>query len=254
MSSITLEVTILNNYKFRVAYDGTRYSGWQRQGNTASTIQFKLEKAISGLLGEEIEVAGSGRTDAGVHALGQVANFRTTKRLHIKEFCENLNRALPEDIAVFDMVLASDRFHARLSAKEKTYCYSIRNSSAPDVFRRKYEYKLPDKLDLEAMRAAAQLLLGTHDFKGFSSGHTKKSTVRHIRAIEILQEGDRVDLRFTGNGFLYNMVRILAGTLIEVGRGERTPDSVLSVLETRDRTKAGFTAPPQGLCLMDVQY
>lgn len=254
MTSLTHEVTNLNNYKFRVAYDGTRYSGWQRQGNTPSTVQFKLEKAISGLLGEEIEVAGSGRTDAGVHAIGQVANFRTTRRLSIKDFSERLNEVLPEDIAVSDMVLASERFHARLSAKEKTYCYTIRNSTASDVFRRKYEYKLPDHLNMDAMKAAAALLEGTHDFKGFSSGHTKKSTVRHIRSIDVIKDGDRIELFFAGNGFLYNMVRILTGTLIEVGRGERTPESVLEILETGDRAKSGFTAPPQGLCLMDVQY
>lgn len=244
----------MNNYKFRVAYDGTRYSGWQRQGNTTSTIQYKLEHAISSLLGEEIEVSGSGRTDAGVHALGQVGNFRTTKRIQTNDFCAKLNEVLPEDIAVSDMVLASERFHARLSAKEKTYCYTIRNSTASDVFRRKYEYKLSDKLNLEAMQAAADLLIGTHDFKGFSSGHTKKSTVRHIRSIDVKKDGDRIELVFTGNGFLYNMVRILTGTLIEVGRGTRSPESVLEVLETKDRTKAGFTAPPQGLYLMDVQY
>lgn len=244
----------MNNYKFRVAYDGTRYSGWQRQGNTTSTIQYKLEHAISSLLGEEIEVSGSGRTDAGVHAMGQVGNFRTAKRIQTNDFCAKLNEILPEDIAVSDMVLASERFHARLSAKEKTYCYTIRNSTASDVFRRKYEYKLPEKLDLEAMEQAAHYLVGTHDFKGFSSGHTKKSTVRHIRSVEIRKEGERIELIYTGNGFLYNMVRILTGTLIEVGRGERSPETIPQILESKDRTKAGFTAPPQGLCLMDVQY
>lgn len=244
----------MNNYKFLVQYDGTRYSGWQRQGNTSSTIQFKLEKAISGLLGEDIEVAGSGRTDAGVHAMGQVANFRTTKCLNIPDFLEKLNTVLPEDIAVIDMTLASPRFHARLSAKEKTYRYTIQNSNISDVFCRKYAYKMPEKLDIPAMEAAASYLMGTHDFKGFSTGHTKKSTVRHIRSIEITQQGNKVYLTFTGNGFLYNMVRILTGTLIEVGRGERRPESVIEVLETKDRAKAGFTAPPQGLCLMEVIY
>ena len=244
----------MNNYKFTVQYDGTRYSGWQRQGNTSSTIQFKLERAISRLLGEEIEVAGSGRTDAGVHALGQVANFRTEKILDTADILLKLNSALPEDIVVLNLTLASPRFHARLSAKEKTYRYTIHNSAVSDVFRRKFEYQLPESLDLEAMEKAVGYLIGTHDFRGFSTGHTKKSTVRHIRCIDISREGDKVFLTFTGNGFLYNMVRILTGTLIEVGRGERTPKSVQEVLETNDRTKAGFTAPAQGLCLMEVKY
>lgn len=244
----------MNNYKITVQYDGTRYSGWQRQGNTGSTIQYKLERAISGILKEEIEVAGSGRTDAGVHALGQVANFKTGRYLYPEEFLTQLNSALPEDIAVTDMTLASPRFHARLSAKEKTYRYTIQNSSVSDVFRRKFEYQLPEKLNLSAMEEAAAYLIGTHDFKGFSSGHTKKSTVRHLRVIEITREGNKVHLTFTGNGFLYNMVRILTGTLIEVGLGDREPESIKTVLNTKDRTKAGFTAPPQGLCLMEVTY
>ena len=244
----------LNNYKFLVQYDGTRYSGWQKQGNTGNTIQGKLEKAISGLLGESIEVAGSGRTDAGVHARGQVANFRTEQRLEPDKFCGKLNDALPEDISVSQLTVASPRFHARLSAKEKTYRYTIQNSPVTDVFSRKYEYKMTDKLKVSAMEQAAEYLIGTHDFKGFSAGHTKKSTIRHIRSIEICQEGSKIYLTFTGNGFLYNMVRILVGTLIEVGRGERLPESISEVLKTQDRTKAGFTAPPQGLCLMEVKY
>lgn len=244
----------MNNYKFRVSYDGTRYSGWQRQGNTSATIQYKLEKAISDILREEVEVAGSGRTDAGVHAAGQVANFKTTQRLDLPDFLARLNEALPEDISVEKITLASERFHARLSAKEKTYCYSIRNDVVSQVFLRKYEYKIPEHLDTEPMRAAANLMLGTHDYRGFSSGHTKKSTVRHISQIDIVACGSSIKIYFTGNGFLYNMVRILTGTLIEVGRGERSPESILEILETKDRTKAGFTAPPHGLCLMDVKY
>ena len=242
------------NYKMMVSYDGSRYSGWQRQGNTSATIQFKLEKVLSTLLGEDVEVAGSGRTDAGVHAIGQIASFRTHKRLDVGTFLTELNAALPEDISVLRLSQASERFHARLSAKEKTYCYTINNSAVTDVFRRKYEYLLPEKLDVEAMRSAAKLLLGTHDFKGFSSGHTKKSTVRCLKSLDIVRVGRKITLTYTGNGFLYNMVRILTGTLIEVGRGERLPESVLDVFETKDRALAGFTAPPQGLCLMEVIY
>jgi tRNA pseudouridine38-40 synthase len=244
----------MNNYKMSVQYDGTRYSGWQRQGNTAQTIQYKLEQALGRLLEEPIEVSGSGRTDAGVHALGQVANFKTEKAVDCGELLISLNQLLPEDIAVTSLSAASPRFHARLGAKEKTYCYTINLSPVQDVFRRRYEYQLPEPLDLEAMEQAAELLIGTHDFRGFSTGHTKKSTVRYLRSIEFSREGDKLCITFTGNGFLYNMVRILTGTLIEVGQGKRSPDSVTSVFETRDRQMAGFTAPPQGLCLMQVTY
>lgn len=244
----------LNNYKFCIAYDGSRYSGWQRQGNTGTTIQNKLERVLSSLVGEEISISGSGRTDAGVHAVGQIANFKTNRYLDTDSFADEVNRMLPEDIAVSDFTLASPRFHARLSAKEKTYRYTIQNDIASDVFHRKYEYRIPDALDIAAMRQAAQYLEGTHDFIAFSSGRTKKSTVRHIRKIDIQQDGTKLFLTFTGNGFLYNMVRILVGTLIEVGKGQRSPESIPAAIESKDRSQAGFTAPPQGLCLMEVYY
>lgn len=237
-----------------VQYDGTRYSGWQRQGNTTSTIQHKIEQCLSRLLSEEIEISGSGRTDAGVHALGQVVNFHSGTRLDCDKFIVELNESLPEDISVTDFRLASDRFRARLDAKEKTYRYTINNSYLTDVFRRKYEYQLTESLDITAMEAAATLLLGTHDFKGFSTGKTKKSTVRTIKSILITKDGNKLYLDFTGNGFLYNMVRILTGTLVEVGLHKREPESILSVFESNDRTLAGFTAPPHGLCLMEVTY
>ena len=244
----------MTNYKMTVQYDGTRYSGWQRQGNTNSTIQYKIEQCLSRLIKEDIEISGSGRTDAGVHSLGQVVNFRTEKRLDCSAFLLELNEALPEDITVTDLRIASERFRARLDAKEKTYRYTVNNSSFTDVFRRKYEYQLSEPLDVSAMEEAAKLLLGTHDYKGFSTGRTKKSTVRSIKSIEIFREGNKLYFDFTGNGFLYNMVRILTGTLIEVGLGKREPQSILAVFETNDRTLAGFTAPPQGLCLMEVTY
>ena len=242
------------NYKMTVQYDGTRYSGWQRQGNTAHTIQGKLERVLGSLLGEPVELSGSGRTDAGVHALGQVANFKTDVPISCEEFLVRLNEALPRDIAVTQMSLASPRFHARLSAKEKTYRYTIWNSMASHVFERRYLYQLPDKLDFAAMEATGQNLLGTHDFRGFSTGHTKKSTVRALQNVEIKRDGARVELFFTANGFLYNMARIMAGTMIEAGLHQRTPESVHEVFETCERKIAGFTAPPQGLCLMQVFY
>ena len=243
------------NYKMTVQYDGGRYNGWQRQGNTEKTIQAKLEQHLTAALGEPIELQGSGRTDAGVHALGQVASFRTERAIpDCGAFLRALNDALPEDIAAVDLHPASERFHARLSAREKTYRYTIWNSPIPNVLERKYQYRVPEPLDLPAMEAAAERMLGTHDFRGFSQDKTKKSTVRYLKAVEIRREGDRVELWFTGNGFLRNMVRILTGTLIEVGLGTRDPETVDAVLETRDRSLAGFTAPAQGLCLMEVYY
>ena len=243
------------NYKMTVQYDGYRYAGWQRQGNTEQTIQERLEKTISALLAEPVSIQGSGRTDAGVHALGQVASFHTELPIRdCRQFLLDLNAALPSDIAVTRLDAASPRFHARLNAKEKTYRYSVWNSPIPNVLERRLQYQLPAPLDDEAMRTAASLLLGTHDFAGFSTGHTKKSTVRHIRSIQIKRKNELVEFYFTGNGFLHNMVRILTGTLIEVGLHKRPPESVLEVIESKDRTLAGFTAPAQGLCLMEVNY
>lgn len=242
------------NYKMIVQYDGTRYSGWQKQGNTGATIQGKLEQAISELLNEAVELNGSGRTDAGVHAIGQTANFKTVQPIDCGRFQRKLNGILPEDIAVLDLTPAEPKFHARLSAREKTYCYTINNSGISDVFRRRFEYCLDDPLNLERMRKAAELMLGSHDFKGFSSGHTKKSTVRTIRRLDIREEDGKVKLYFVGDGFLYNMVRILTGTLIEIGLEQRDMESIITVFETKDRTKAGPTAPPKGLCLMNVSY
>lgn len=244
----------MQNYRALIQYDGTRYSGWQKQGNTDATIQGRLEKAISQLAGEEIEIHGSGRTDAGVHALGQVANFKTNTPICLPDFSGELNKMLPDDIAVLELTLTEPRFHARLNAKEKVYRYTIRNSHCADVFRRRFEYKLPEPLDLEKMQKAAEVLTGTHDFRGFSTGRTKKSTVRTVFSIRIDKTGDRIDITFTGDGFLYNMVRILTGTLIEIGMGTREIHSIQAVFETKDRTQAGFTAPAQGLCLMEVRY
>lgn len=243
------------NYKMTVQYDGTRYSGWQRQGNTEHTIQGRLEKTLSELLGEPIEISGSGRTDAGVHALGQVASFQADHGpKNLDAFLVDLNRQLPGDIAVTRLTQASPRFHARLSAKEKIYRYTVWNSEIPNVFERRYQYQLPERLDDAAMEDAAQRLLGTHDFSGFSTGHTKKSTIRNIRSVEIRREGDRLTLLFQGNGFLRNMVRIMTGTLLEIGMGSYGPERMEEILESGDRQKAGPTAPPQGLCLMEVIY
>ena len=244
----------MRNLRLDICYDGTRYRGWQRLPGRDDTIQGKLETALSRILGESIEISGSGRTDAGVHARGQVANFHCESNMPAKEILENLRRYLPEDIGIYSCKDVSPRFHARLNAKEKTYRYRIWNSNAPCVFDRRYVAVMPENLNLEAMRQAAELLLGEHDFSAFcGNAKMKKSTVRYIRSIEIRRCEDEIQLEFTGNGFLHNMVRILAGTLIEVGRGEREAHSIPELFGGK-RAEAGFLAPAQGLCLMEVMY
>lgn len=258
------------NIKITLQYDGTRYDGWQKQGNTDKTIQGKLEQVLEKMAGIPVSVHGAGRTDAGVHALRQTANVHLPVSLALDSDSENtdrsngwkpqeikeyLNRYLPEDIAVLKAAEAGPRFHSRLNAVSKTYVYRIETAAKKDVFTRKYVYGLGKHLDLQVMQEAAEYLTGTHDFVGFSSlKKVKKSTVRNLSSIEVSREGSLVELKFHGNGFLYNMIRIIAGTLIEVGLQQRTAASVGTALESRDRSQAGFTAPPEGLFLMEVDY
>jgi len=244
----------MRNLRLDICYDGTRYRGWQRLPGRDDTIQGKLETALSRILGESIEVSASGRTDAGVHAKGQVVNFHCESTMSAGEILENLRRYLPEDIGIYSCKEVSPRFHARLNAKEKTYLYRIWNSDVPCVFDRRYVTVMPEKLDLAAMEEAATLLLGEHDFSAFcGNAKMKKSTVRFIRSIDIARRGEEIQIRFTGNGFLHNMVRILVGTLVEVGRGERSVESIPDLFGGK-RAEAGFLAPAQGLCLMEVYY
>ena len=244
----------MRNLRLDICYDGSRYRGWQRLPGKAETIQGKLETALSRILGEPIEISGSGRTDAGVHAVGQVANFHCESTMPSGEILENLRRYLPEDIGIYSCRDVSPRFHARLNAKEKTYRYRIWNSDKPCVFERRFAAVMPETLNLEAMKAAAEMLCGEHDFSAFcGNAKMKKSTVRFIRSIEIIRCGEELQLFFTGNGFLHNMVRILVGTLVEVGRGDRSVESVEQLFGGK-RAEAGFLAPPQGLCLMEVEY
>jgi len=244
----------MRNLRLDICYERTRYRGWQRLPGKDDTIQGKLESCLSRILGEKIEVSGSGRTDAGVHAKHQIANFHTDSTMSCELLLEELRRYLPEDIGIHSCKEASPRFHARLNAKEKTYLYRIWNSEAPCVFERRWATVMPETLDLAAMEQAAQYLCGEHDFSAFcGNAKLKKSTVRYIRSIEILREGHEIRLRFTGNGFLHNMVRILAGTLVEVGRGERLPDSIPELFGNK-RSEAGFLAPAKGLCLEEVMY
>jgi tRNA pseudouridine38-40 synthase len=238
-----------------LAYDGTRYQGWQRQGNTENTIQGRLEQTLGRILEQEVEVSGSGRTDAGAHARGQVASFHAETEMPAEELLKSLRRYLPDDLGVLSLTDAAPRFHARLNAREKTYVYRVWNSEEPNVFERRYVFVLPETLDLGRMRAAAADAAGTHDFMAFCSNkHMKKSTVRTISSLEIVRLGDEVRFTFTGDGFLYNMVRILTGTLLEIGEGKRDPGCIPAVLASRSRENAGETAPARGLCLMEVRY
>ena len=244
----------MRNLRLDICYDGTRYRGWQRLPGKDDTIQGKLETTLSRILGEPIEISGSGRTDAGVHARGQVANIHCESAMPAGEIVAQLRRYLPEDIGIYSCKDVSPRFHARLNAREKTYRYRIWNSEEPCVFDRRYVAVMPEALDLSAMEQAAEYLCGEHDFSAFcGNAKMKKSTVRFLRAIEISRQGREIQICFTGNGFLHNMVRILAGTLIEVGRGTRSADSIPQLFGGK-RAEAGFLAPAQGLCLEEVRY
>lgn len=243
------------NYKAVIQYEGTRYRGWQVQGNTENTIQGKLEALLSRMEEAPIEVHGSGRTDAGVHAAGQVISFRCSKTRDAEEICKYMNRYLPEDIAVLSVEEAAPRFHARLNAVRKTYVYRIWNAPTAYVFGRRYLTRMEEPLDVEAMQTAAGYLCGTRDYRAFCSlKRFKKSTVRTVETIRIFQEGPRIEIIYVGDGFLYHMVRILTGTLVEVGLGLREAHSVKDILESRDRACAGRLMPPEGLMLMNVEY
>ena len=244
----------MRNIRLDICYDGTRYNGWQRQTSHDNTIQGKIETALSRILGEPIEISASGRTDTGVHARGQVANFHTESTMVCADILAELRKYLPEDIGIYSCREVSPRFHARLNALEKTYQYRLWNSDAPCVFERRFVAVMEEKLDGQAMNEAAQLFLGTHDFSAFCANKKmKKSTVRTIKAFRVERLGDEIRFTVTGNGFLHNMVRILVGTLVEVGRGEREMDSIPALFGGK-REHAGFLAPGKGLCLMEVQY
>lgn len=255
------------NYKLTLQYDGTKLNGWQKQGNTDNTIQGKLEAILERMYGQYVEIHGSGRTDAGVHALGQVANFHAPVEEHhnssievirkysVEEIKATLNEYLSKDIRVLKVENVDERFHARLTAKAKTYEYRIDNGEVANVFQRKFVMREEEPLDLETMREAANYLVGTHDFKTFCANKKmKKSTVRTIYSISIEEKDGIVSIKYNGNGFLYNMVRILTGTLIEVGRGKHKPEEMQGILDAMERGAAGFTAPAQGLYLVEVEY
>ena len=247
------------NYKLTIAYDGTRYYGWEHQPNTDMTIQGKLENVFGKMLGlpegEVIAITGAGRTDAGVHARGMVANLLLDTSMSEEEIRDYANRYLPDDICVRTVRKASDRFHSRYNALGKTYRYTCYTGQLKPVFDRKYVWTLEGTPDVKAMEEAAGYLIGTHDFASFCGNpKMKKSTVRKVDMIDIVQKGSYLTLTYHGTGFLQYMVRILTGTLIEVGMGQRSPESIPALIDAKDRRLAGPTAPAQGLCLMQVDY
>ena len=244
-----------NNYKMIIAYDGTRYYGWEHQPNTDMTIQGKLESVLSQMTGEQIDVIGAGRTDAGVHAKGMAANAHMQTSMTPDEICDYMNRYLPEDICVMEVRIASERFHSRYNAMGKTYCYTCYVGDKKPVFNRKYVHITGAVPDVEAMKKAASYLVGVHDFASFCSANSQaQTTVRTIYDCTVSKAGDIITIRVTGNGFLYNMVRILSGTLLSVGLGQIPAAQIPAIIEGKSRPLAGPTLPACGLFLTDVTY
>lgn len=244
----------MRTYKLTIAYDGTRFQGWQRQPDTELTVQGILEQTISALKGYDVEVNGSGRTDGGVHAKAQTASIRLSGKVEEDTFLRELNRMLPEDIRVTGMELVKNGFHARYSAEGKRYEYTVDTREKADVFTRKYCFHFPEHLDMEAMKKAAGCLIGKHDFAAFTDRNEDQSTIRKIYDIRIETQGSKVRFIYEGNGFMYHMVRILTGTLLEVGIGKRTWQETAALLDGGERWQAGFLVPACGLTLKEVYY
>ncbi|MBO5987009.1 MAG: tRNA pseudouridine(38-40) synthase TruA [Lachnospiraceae bacterium] len=243
------------NYKFLIQYDGTRFYGWEHQPSQEMTIQGKLEAVLSTMAGEAVEVIGAGRTDAGVHAKGMVANAKLKALMDVDELRDYMNQYLPEDICIKEVRIAAEGFHSRYKAQGKTYQYTCYIGETKPVFDRKYVHVLEDVPNVAAMRKAAAYLMGTHDFASFCGNpKMKKSTVRMVDRIDIDLDGDYLRLTYHGSGFLQYMVRILTGTLLEVGFGQRDPESIPELIEAKNRSLAGPTAPAKGLCLLKVDY
>jgi tRNA pseudouridine38-40 synthase len=244
----------MRNIKITIEYDGTRYYGWQKQPNVI-TIQEEIEKALERITGEEIKITGAGRTDRGVHAKGQVANFYTESKIPGERFKFALNSVLPEDITIIDSIDVSNNFNARYDAKGKEYRYIVYNSKIRSSLLRNYAYHVSYNINIEKIIEASKYFIGTHDFKGFmSSGSSVKDTIRTIYSFDINSIGPKIEFAFVGNGFLYNMVRIIVGTLIEVGSNNIRVNDIPEIIASKDRNKAGHTALPQGLYLEKVFY
>lgn len=245
----------MKNYRFTISYDGSRYFGWEHQPNQEMTIQGKIETVLNRLTDHEIILIGAGRTDAGVHAKGMIANALLDTDKSPEEIRDYMNRYLPDDICITEVEIAGERFHSRYNATGKLYRYTCMTGPVKSVFDRKYVYYTPEIPDIAAMKKAASLLIGEHDFSSFCSNpKMKKSTVRTVDSIIIEYKNNYLTLSFHGDGFLQHMVRILTGTLLEVGYHKRSVESIPELFEIKDRSKAGFTAPACGLCLIKVDY
>lgn len=245
----------MRNLKMSIEYDGTRYKGWQKQKGDIPTIQAKIENVLSKMTGEDIQVVGCGRTDSGVHAENYIANFHTNCTLTVDDMLNYLYEFLPEDIVIKSMKDTTERFHARYNVKSKTYVYRINNNRFRNVFNRKYAYHTDEELNLNEMRNAAEVLIGTHDFKSFTSlKSSTKSTVRTINYIHITEDNGMIEIEVNGNSFLLNMVRIITGTLLEVGKGNLKRSDMERILNEMKRSEAGPIAQAKGLCLKSIQY
>ncbi len=244
----------MRNIKLTIEYDGKDFNGWQKQKNKLN-IQGEIEKAIQNIMHEEVDLIGSGRTDAGVHSLGQVANFKINSNFPIEKMALALNSQLKNSIVIKKAEEVDERFHSRYNAKNKTYRYIINNSKTGTAIYRNLEYCYPFELDVEKMQEACKYFEGEHDFKAFkSSGTSAKNSVRTIYKAQVTKDGERVIIELTGNGFLYNMVRIISGTLLDVGLGKIKPEQIKTIIEQKDRQKAGRTLPAHGLYLVKVEY
>ena len=242
----------MRNIKLTIEYDGTSYGGWQKQKNNR-TIQQCIEEAIKLLTGEEVELIGSSRTDAGVHAKGMVANFITNSKIPADKFREAINTKLPDDIGIIKSEEVDKNFHSRYDSKGKTYCYTLVNRYEKVCLGRSYVYQVRDELNYNLMKDAAKYFLGKHDFKAFkTNGSSVKTSVRTISGLELELKGDVLKIFISADGFLYNMVRIIVGTLIEVGKGKIKPEDIESIIRNGDRSKAGPCVPPNGLVLEKV--
>lgn len=242
------------NFKMMISYDGTHYRGWQRLKNDEKSIQYKIEKVLSELYKTEIKLIGSGRTDAGVHAACQIANFHAENTYTTEEVYKYVNHYLPEDIAVNKIEIVDEQFHSRFNVSEKLYQYKIWTGVHSNVFERKNSYWVQESLDITKMKEAAELFIGKHNFAGFSSRSKNKNAIKEIYNINIYTKGAMIIIDINGEGFLYNMIRIIVGTLIEIGQSKKNIDVIEHVFTTGVREEAGFTVPGKGLCLMNVIY
>ncbi len=243
------------NYKLLIQYDGGRYKGWQRLGNSHDTIQSKIENVLSQLVGKQIEIIGSSRTDAGVHAIAQIANFKLDEHIPESEIMEYLNKYLPKDICIKEVKAVHENFHARYNAKGKTYLYKIWNEKCTNPFMRKYSMHVDKKLDIEKMKKASQYFIGSHDFTAFSNAKSsKKNMVREIYSVLLKETDGFIEISISGNGFLHNMVRRIVGTLIAVGLCEIDPEQILMIIDSKDRNHPGYMADACGLYLEKIEF